>query len=89
MKSFIEKNNAKTLFFCFIISGVFLSCNNRSRKTAENDFYLTDNEVVIAKGFSICRSDGFVKITITNPWQGASDVSYEHYLIQKGLPIPE
>ena len=82
-------NTVKKLFFCFIISVVCLSCHTGNRKTVDFDFQLTDNEITIAQGFSIYRSDDFVKVTIKNPWQGASDVSYDHYLIKNGLPIPK
>jgi iron complex transport system substrate-binding protein len=50
---------------------------------------LSDNEITIAQGFSIYRSEDFVKVTIKNPWQGASNVSYNHYLIPKGSPLPK
>ena len=82
-------NRIKKIFFCFIISVVCFGCRNNSRKITENDFHLSGNEITIAQGISIFRSENLVKVTIKNPWQGASDVFYDHYLIRKGSQIPK
>jgi iron complex transport system substrate-binding protein len=79
----------KKIFFCFVIPIFCLCCHNRNRKTVENDFYLSDNEITIAHGLSIYRSEDFVKVTIRNPWQGASNLFFDHYLIPKGSPLPK
>jgi len=50
---------------------------------------LTDKIVTTANGFRIERKNNYSIVTITNPWQGASDISMSHYLVRKGSTIPE
>ena len=87
-----NRSNPWRLFFWIASSfllAMTLSCHNSSRKTSGHNYHLSDNEITTAQGIAIYRSDDFVKITIKNPWQGASNVSYDHYLIPKGSPVPD
>ena len=82
-------SSVKKILFCFIVAIICFGCRNGHKKTAEIDFHLSENEINVAQGIAICRSGDFVRVTIKNPWQGASDISYNHYLIKKGSPIPK
>lgn len=71
-------SNHYTLFFLLIISVLLVSCspgNSNDNITDEINSYIR-----YARGFDIEVVDGMYKITVRNPWQGASEVNYEYIL---------
>ena len=75
-----------SLCFIIIISG--FACRNTPREAIGDDLNLSENEITTAQGLEIYSSHDLVKVTIKNPWQGASGISYNHYLVRRGSPIP-
>ncbi|MBN2664341.1 MAG: ABC transporter substrate-binding protein [Bacteroidales bacterium] len=67
------------------ITVLFFSCNEKKTDLK------TDNKTYpkYAKGFMIENIDNYKKISINLPWQNASDVSFEYYLVNKFEEIPK
>jgi iron complex transport system substrate-binding protein len=66
-----------------------LSCRDKNQSSAQENQLSSSRVVTTARGFSIRREVEYSVVTITNPWQGADDVSMSHYLVRKGSGIPE
>ncbi|MBW6500409.1 MAG: ABC transporter substrate-binding protein [Bacteroidales bacterium] len=45
--------------------------------------------MTFAERFRLNRHDGYTRLTILNPWQGASGVNQTWYLVRRGEEIPE
>ncbi|MDR2887188.1 MAG: ABC transporter substrate-binding protein [Bacteroidales bacterium] len=82
-------NGIKKTVFMLMITALLFGCCGSARKTESGSINMSANEITVAQGFAISHSEEFVKITVKNPWQGASNISYDHYLVPKGLPVPE
>jgi len=68
---------------------VFHSCSNvtgpvTGPKEAEDSTY-----VRYAVRFNMEKKDGYIRVRIFNPWQGAEDIVQEWFLIRRGEEIPE
>ena len=72
-----------TLFVIFISS-----CNGNSEKLVGEKLIAEGSLVINADRFSIDKMDGYTKLTIKNPWQGAVNVSHVTYLVRRGTEIP-
>ncbi len=42
-----------------------------------------------AHGFSIEKQETGVKLTVYNPWEKATNIAMEYYLLKQGVPVPE
>jgi iron complex transport system substrate-binding protein len=75
--------------FSFITFLMFVSCksNEKVRSTSGAD----SASVVLthATRFAVEQRQGYKVLSLKNPWQGASDVSLDYYLIKKGDKIPD
>ena len=69
----------------------FISCSGRGQKeTSIQSFALTDTTLVeFARGFTIEKDDYITILTVSNPWQGAKNVSYRYVLCPNDKKIPE
>lgn len=72
-----------------IAAALLYGCGGNTVKTDNGGTGMPANGITVAQGFVISHSEQFVKITVKNPWQGASNISFDHYLVPKGLPVPE
>jgi iron complex transport system substrate-binding protein len=77
------------IYILSFIALFVLSCKGKKETSAEQVQSITDKVVISANGFRIERNNNYSIVTITNPWQGASDISMSHYLVRKGSAIPE
>lgn len=77
-------------FTFVIIILLFLSsaCTGRKGKiasaTSQNEGLVITN----AGRLKIEKTDSFTKVTILNPWQGATDITQIYYLLERGSEIP-
>lgn len=81
------KNSILYIFsFFFIISG--FSCSNRDPSGQP----LTSSEECgparHARGFCIEDYSGYRKVSVFNPWQGASNTIFRYYLVDRDDPVP-
>ncbi|MBN1822076.1 MAG: ABC transporter substrate-binding protein [Prolixibacteraceae bacterium] len=74
---------ARVLFGFFII--VFIvSCSSGPAKSIRKH-----SSTIYAKGFETEDFDLFRKVTVYNPWEQASDISFTYYLFPKGAVVPD
>ena len=73
----------------YLTSLFISSCgNNIEQKSSENN--ISENHIVSkAERFSLEPHDGYTKLTIINPWQGAKNVFQTYYLVEKGNKMPD
>ena len=81
--------NKTILIYILLLSILTFSCRQRNEfaKGAYEDS--GDSVVVSAKGFSIARNGDYSVVTINNPWQGAEGISFKHFLVKRGSPLPQ
>ena len=73
-----------TLFFVYFLQ-LFFSCNPQKEYLTESG---TKIQLQYANGFGIEEFDGYKKVAILSPFQGASS-GFTYYLVPKGAKIPE
>jgi iron complex transport system substrate-binding protein len=72
------------IFFCFCFS----ACKDHTG-SIENSYFKHDgSEIIYASRFLLEKIDGYKKLTILNPWQGAANVSYSFYLVPRDSENP-
>jgi cobalamin transport system substrate-binding protein len=86
IKFFVEMNLWRliTLLVIFISS-----CNGKTKKIEINKLFKEDLVVIHADRFAIDQMDGYKKLTIMNPWQGAKNVNQVSCLVKRGSEIPD
>ncbi len=47
------------------------------------------NEIIKAERLSIENRNGYTRVEIINPWQGATNINQTYYLIKRGSKLPE
>jgi iron complex transport system substrate-binding protein len=74
------------LLFAIILAE---SCTGRKEKHSVNRVADKGEQINKAERFTIQKTDVFTKITIINPWQGATNVNQVYLLIKRGDALPE
>jgi iron complex transport system substrate-binding protein len=79
------------IFVCLLLLLTFLAgCfNNNSNDQGHNKSpYLQVDSVYRAERFSLQSTNGYTKLTIFDPWQGANGVRQVYYLVKRGGESP-
>jgi cobalamin transport system substrate-binding protein len=86
IKFFVEMNLWRliTLLVIFISS-----CNGKTKKLEIDKLYKEDSVAIHANRFAIDQMDGYKKLTIMNPWQGARNINQVSCLVKRGSEIPD
>jgi iron complex transport system substrate-binding protein len=71
-----------------ILSLLTISGCRNSNKTTLNRENEPGNEISRAERFTLEKKDGYTLLRIINPWQGATDVNLEYYLVKRGVKLP-
>ncbi len=74
------------IFLYLIICQV--NCTPGKKRPAENPISGKSIAVKYAKGFTITDHQDYRKITVNNPWQQSSGISFDYYLVDDGKEIP-
>jgi len=75
------------LSFLFILIFLTEACNGRKERLLIQNS--SDKRELITKAERLTiQTDGFTKVTIINPWQGANNVSQDYFLLKRGSEIP-
>jgi len=79
-----------TLLLTGIIAG-FASCNGRGQHADNTAIAVFPDSAMVefAHGFTMEKHDGVTLLTVSNPWQGAQDVTYRYVLCPTGKEIPD
>lgn len=72
----------------WLIGLLIFSCRGNIETLVPVNQLHGDKIVTSAHGFDIDRKDDYSVVTITNPWQGADNISMSHYLVKKGSGLP-
>jgi iron complex transport system substrate-binding protein len=60
---------------------LFMSCNSNVAKESTTDIRVySEVNIEYAKGFKILKSDKDIKLVVKNPWQKATDITFEYVL---------
>ncbi len=68
---------------------MFVSCRSNERVRSTSGADSTSVVLTHAKRFTVEQRQGYKILSLKNPWQGASNVSLDYYLIKKGDKIPD
>jgi iron complex transport system substrate-binding protein len=71
-------------FFLFML----VSCREAGIKEG-NELNQQGNEIRVAGRISIEKKDKYTRVTISDPWQGAHNVTMDYYLVRRGEAIPD
>ncbi|MEE4215449.1 MAG: hypothetical protein V2I34_10285, partial [Bacteroidales bacterium] len=74
-----------TLTFVFFALVLMSSCKTES--STESGPGTVNNEY--SERFIIERNEGYSKLTVLNPWQGAEEVYYNYYITDKLSELPD
>ena len=66
----------------------FSGCGKGDKKNVDRLLYI-GNEISRAERFTLKKKDGYIEVTIINPWQGANNVSQIYHLVRRGSELPE
>ncbi len=67
----------------FFAATLIISCNGNRNNNNESEVKNSTGIVTIAKRFSLQNTDSCTLLTINDPWQGATDIEYNYYLINR------
>jgi iron complex transport system substrate-binding protein len=77
-------------FSVLIISIVLsVSCTGRKEKYFDRSIAEKGELITKAERLKIQQTDSYTKVTIINPWQGATNVNQIYFLLKRGAPLPE
>jgi len=83
------KNLLNFLFFTTILC-VSCSAPQSNNKNKQESQILSQIALKHAKGFTVdYMSDSVTRLTVFNPWQGAQQIKYEYYLIERNKTLPQ
>jgi len=72
-----------------LIINIFESCGDRMESHKITN--ITDKGSLIKKAerFTIEQKEGYTRVTIINPWQGAENISQEYILVKRKTELPD
>lgn len=74
----------RLLISCLVLLFLHAGCSNTRKNEISSGSQ--DNR---ARGFESKELAGVTKLTVFNPWEKATDVSYEYYLVNKAMDVPD
>ncbi|GET25369.1 ABC transporter substrate-binding protein [Prolixibacter sp. NT017] len=78
----------KLLFLALSISFLFYGCKSKKHPSPEGKSTFVSTSAKYARGFTIEDFNTYEKLTVLNPWQKSSGVSYSYYLVPRNRKIP-
>jgi iron complex transport system substrate-binding protein len=82
----------KRYFVLILFMVAFSSCKRKHGELRFRDISelneIAGIEIKHAKGFSVSEINGITRLSVLDPWQGARNISYDYYLIEKGQSPP-
>ena len=79
---------AKCLVSAFILFFSF-SCHNSVQDSDRLPGKKSSDQTAYAQRFTISEYDGFKKLTIKDPWQGAKNITQDYFLFRRGSEVPD
>lgn len=78
----------KLLFLALSIPLLLFGCKSKKKPSPEGKSTFVSTSVKYARGFTIEDFNTYEKLTVLNPWQKSSGVSYSYYLVPRNQKIP-
>lgn len=78
----------KLLFLVLSISFLFYGCKLKTHRSQEGKGVFVSTSAKYARGFTIEDFKTYQKLTVLNPWQKSSGVSYSYYLVPRNQKVP-
>ena len=78
----------KLVFLALAIPLLWAGCNSKKTHTQEEKSASVSASVRYARGFTIEDRKTFKKLTVFNPWQKSTGVSYQYYLVPRSEKVP-
>ena len=72
-----------TLLFLLLVA-----CTGKNGFKGTNQNGTIRNNIKYAGRFDIQQKEGYVLLTVKNPWQGAKNINKLYYLVPRGNPVP-
>ena len=82
------KSNRSCLTFLFLLFAICNACNRKSVKETLNNSSSGIQLITKAQRFKIEKVDGYFRVNIINPWQGADNINMEYYLVRRDSVLP-
>jgi iron complex transport system substrate-binding protein len=73
--------------YCVILFLLFLACHSSHREEANRGNFSGTNQYAL--GFSVHKGDQVTRLTVRNPWEKARNITFEYYLVDRNLEIPD
>jgi iron complex transport system substrate-binding protein len=77
------------LRLCLLIPVLILASCGSNEVTRPGGGVSAVNAIKVAGRLSIEKEEGFTRITIKNPWQGAVNVNITYFLVRRGSAVPD
>jgi iron complex transport system substrate-binding protein len=84
----LHLNILKGRTFLIILVVLIVSCSEERRPDGKN-ISSVPGIISEADRLIIRKLNGYTKVTIVDPWQGASNVSHDYYLVRRGDELPD
>jgi iron complex transport system substrate-binding protein len=76
----------------FMLAMALVFCISNCREASENSHdntTISDNGLSHATGFEAEIHDGFRRLTVYDPWQGATSITFEYILVDHEMDLPD
>jgi len=78
----------KLLFLALFIPFFLFGCKSKNHRSPEGKTTYVSTSVKYAQGFTIEDFKTYKKLTVLNPWQKSSGISYSYYLVPRNQKVP-
>ena len=68
---------------------ILFNCSPAARKSGETRISGHSLHLSYAKGFTITSYEKYRKVTVIDPWQQSSGISFEYYLVDRNIEVPK
>ena len=68
---------------------VLVSCTHAGEKLIEKKSGAGEKFIKSAERLKLEKENGYTKVTVVNPWQGAKGVNQPYFLVKRGSELPE
>ncbi len=78
-----------------LIAAIYTGCKRnisglQADQVVQKNAPLTGGKIILyAERLTLERENGYLKLTVVDPWQGAQDVNHSYYIVKRGSEIPE
>ena len=79
----------KLLFLAVSVTLLLYGCKSKKHRSSGSEHPSVSTSVKYARGFTIDDFKTYQKLTVLNPWQKSSGISYSYYLVPRSQLVPD